>query len=545
MRVVSFCIYGSDSKYRTGLLKNLALLPEGFVARVVAGSDVDDSFVDQLIASGAQVERRPYTGPRLLFDRLAPLDHPDVELCFVRDADSRIGERDRWCMRAFERSDARFHVIRDHFFHKSRIMAGTCGGKRGCLPGLEPMIAAWIDGRSLGYGVDEQFLSEVVYPRVRPLIHTNIVGYRDEETSPIELPESDDFTGNVYDDADRPRFRYDDYPFEEHIKWLQSQDQWRLIAHNLPIERASGGLLFPLFQAFYYLGRFRDAQAVLARYQTVGEHEIVQSSYLIPKIAERVTGTTDVDRVPGHGEAVVVYGNFLHDVDALPHSSLIFRHAIYSRFVRHSSFEHHPCWEPVGQIYVLNLETRADRFAEVMAELARMNAPLDRVVHYKAQPDENRLVASTVNHIEVIRHFLATGSEACAIFEDDFTFTSRIAKHQADLASFWARKYEFDVCLLATSKYYERRPHDDLLELSFQECTTSSGYLLHRSTAGDVLAVMEEGLELLRQGDVRGVVDRYWAKLQPRGKFFVFRTKFGYQRCGYSDIKHTVTAYFD
>jgi hypothetical protein len=30
IRVVSFCLYGSDPKYRIGLQKNLALLPEGY-----------------------------------------------------------------------------------------------------------------------------------------------------------------------------------------------------------------------------------------------------------------------------------------------------------------------------------------------------------------------------------------------------------------------------------------------------------------------------------------------------------------------------------
>jgi hypothetical protein len=400
-------------------------------------------------------------------------------------------------------------------------------------------------GKRYLYGMEEAFLGEVVYPHVKPLIHTNIVAYPGEETTAIALEDGDDFVGNVYDVNDEPQFRYHDYPLESHIGWLQSRDQWRLIAHNLPIERARGPLLFPLFQAYYYLGRHQEAQALLATCQTVDEHLIEQSSFLIPKIARRIIGTTNVGRVPGEDEAVIAYGNFLHDVDTLPHSTLMFRHAIYSSCVRHSEFESHRCWDPVARIYVLNLESRPDRYAEVMSELARMDTPLDRVFHYKARATEDALVGGTMNHIAVVRDFLASGGEACAIFEDDFTFTSRVTKHQEDLERFWARKYEFDVCLLAASKYYERWPYDDLLDLSFQECTTSSGYLLHRESAPLVLRVMEEGLKLLKRGDVNGVVDRYWARLQPRRRFFVFKTKFGYQRCSYSNIKGTVTRFFD
>lgn len=545
MRVISFCLYGRQRKYRLGLLKNLELLPEGFTAWVVAGCDVDDAFVERLRAAGARVERQPYTGPRLLFDRLLPLDDPQVELCFVRDADARILARDRWCMAEFERSPARFHIIRDHFWHRSRIMAGACGGKRGCFPGLRAALDEWLRSRRPAYGLDEAFLDQVVYPRVEPLLHTNIIAYRGEQPQPIELPDSDDFVGNVYDGDDRREFAYGGFPLVDLIYFLRGEDQWQLLARNLPLERAAGDLCFPLFLAYYYLGRYEDAAAVLGRFEVVDEDAVVQSSYLIPKLAPRVVGTTDVERTPREGEIVVTYGNFLHDVEALPHSRRVFRHAIYAPCVAHTVFEHHPCWGPVAQIYVLNLEARADRYAEIMAELARINAPLDRVVHYKARPDVDRLIGGTLNHIEVVRQFVSSGAEACAVFEDDFTFTSRIAKHQADLLTFWQRGYAFDVCLLAASKYYERRPHDDLLQLSFQECTTASGYLLHRDSAPEVLQVMEEGLRLLERGDRRGTIDRYWAKLQPRERFFLFKTKLGYQRCGYSDIKGAVTTFFD
>jgi len=55
----------------------------------------------------------------------------------------------------------------------------------------------------------------------------------------------------------------------------------------------------------------------------------------------------------------------------------------------------------------------------------------------------------------------------------------------------------------------------------------------------------EGGLGLRRGSDVRGVVDRYWVKLQPRRRFLVFGTRLGSQRCGCCDIQNSVIAYFD
>ena len=39
------------------------------------------------------------------------------------------------------------------------------------------------------------------------------------------------------------------------------------------------------------------------------------------------------------------------------------------------------------------------------------------------------------------------------------------------------------------------------------------------------------------------VCDRYWARLQPRGRMFVFKSKMGYQRCCFSSILNTVSGF--
>ena len=78
-----------------------------------------------------------------MFERFRAIEEAD--LVFFRDADSRMRERDRWCMAEFEKSDKSLHIIRDHFWHKSRIMGGAWGAKKGAFPRLD--WEAWVSAR--------------------------------------------------------------------------------------------------------------------------------------------------------------------------------------------------------------------------------------------------------------------------------------------------------------------------------------------------------------------------------------------------------------
>lgn len=550
MKVVSFCLYGTDDKYRVGLEKNLALMPAGYEMWVYVGSDVT---VDYDLP-GARIIRCDTTGQRMMFERMNALDHPDVEIVFFRDADSRILERDLWCMRKFEESDAQLHIIRDHYWHKSKIMGGAWGARK--IPfRMETAWKAWMEGRHYGYGQDEAFLAEFLYTApLSRLLHSSIVGYPGEKIHLIEVPETDDFVGQVYDAQGLCKFRYRDFHFVHHMKWLSERDQWVILRHWLDRARIEdypvadrNTLLYGLFQACFYLRDYAAAQKALEgyRYAHISDHEIHQTSYIIPHLGKKIVGTTDMNRKPREDEIVIHYGNFAHTIESLPVSNRIFRHACYAAAVKHDVWESDPAWKYVDAIYLMNLETRRDRYIETMAELARVHAPLDRVVHYKAKSTANPAQGATQNHVDCLREFVKSGKGTALFLEDDFTFTSRVDTHLAGLLEFFHRGYDYDVCLLSTSKFGERKPHDDLLDLSYQECTTSAGYLVSRASAPEVLRVVEEGLGLMKAGQGRGVVDRYWACLQPRNKFFVFREKMGYQRCGYSNIKNTVTSFFD
>jgi len=184
-----------------------------------------------------------------------------------------------------------------------------------------------------------------------------------------------------------------------------------------------------------------------------------------------------------------------------------------------------------------------------MCELCRINAPLNKIYHYKAKSskDINPLTGATQNHVDVMDDMINNNYNTCLIIEDDITFTSDINKAKGDLIKFFEREYEYDICFLAASKFHKREPMDDLLIKSKQICTTSSAYLVNKKSIKKVRNCAKEGLDyLLKRGDPNVyTIDRYWCKLQKDNKMFIFKNKISYQRPSYSNTKKTVAAFLD
>ena len=190
----------------------------------------------------------------------------------------------------------------------------------------------------------------------------------------------------------------------------------------------------------------------------------------------------------------------------------------------------------------------------MLVELCKMGCPLHKIYHYKAKKEvitgnkeTDIYYGAAKNHVDVITHFVNNNYNYCLILEDDVTFTDRIEEHQKNLTTFFDRKYDFDVCFISASKNGLLEEYDDLLRISKQECTTSSGYILNKNTVNKVLNVIKEGNELLLQTGNHGIYanDRFWAKIQSDNKMFVFNTKFGYQRPSYSSITGQYQCHFD
>ncbi|SDB54216.1 methyltransferase domain-containing protein [Bauldia litoralis] len=268
----------------------------------------------------------------------------------------------------------------------------------------------------------------------------------------------------------------------------------------------------------------------------------------------RVVASFDPARRPADDEVVIVYGNYPHFYENVVVNNPIRRHVTDFWSLQHDKVEADPRWSGIGQIFLINLDMRMDRYDATLRELASMRAPFDRVTRFSAiKPADNdetelgRHVACLRSHIEVLRQARANRQEHVLVLEDDFSFSSDIEQHLTDLGAFYQRNYDYWICLLSTSKYGAIQPKDDLVSLSFQPVTGTAGYLISRAGIEELLPVFEAAVErLAMKGNLKtDPADRCWSVLQPSGKFFTFRRKFGFQVSSFSDITGDFSRDFD
>lgn len=544
MKVFSFCLYGTESNYYTGLLENLEIIKTFFpdFDVIVYKGTCDSSWT---LPEWVQVVETGKEGPINMMYRYIPLATHDTG--FVRDTDSRITPRDRWCIHEFLTSSKLYHIIRDHVWHKSNIMGGLFGWKKSIAIHLP------LDSPA-AYGTDEAWIATELYPKIvaNALVHTNVYALIREHAERILLPHSDptDFVGNVIWNG-HARFAYTIDPVEQ-IKLAQSHDQFALMKYlseqvdplSVPYEKRSS-FYDSAYIANYYVGDTEKAQEWLRRFEfaEIPEHIYRNSNFLLPRLGKKIVACFDPNTQPNDDEVLIYYGNYPDWHLALPGFDRIYRHASKFWDIQHDEVQSHPSWNLIDTIYILNLEERVDRWYETLMTLCAVRAPLDRVYHYKAKKDGTpAYMGATKNHVDVMDHFCASGKERCLILEDDFVFID-------DTQLVWSRlpllsNQSYDILFLSLSKTGARNPESGILCRTTQACTTSSGYILQKETASRVRDTAKEGLDLMastgNQHDY--CIDRYWAKLP---ELFCVRPKLGFQRPSYSNLLRSVSAHLD
>lgn len=579
----SFCLYGTNDKYLQGFINNIILAKQYFPTFSIIlwmRSDstphilpkiqnlIDDRLLIFEIIDESQICMMRY--------RIFSINHWYPVAIYSRDADSRLGERDRICIEIFQKSGKSFHIIRDHYWHKSRVMGGTCGvcRKNGILPSFNKLFNDWAKKNTVhNYATDEKFLEEVVYSYFKEhnelFIQSNIIAYNDEVVYPIchKLnAESTDFIGNCYSALDFPEFKYWDFPIENHLAWLKmhtanipiNEHCFTELTDNPIISRQilrDKDLLSRLIRNKIYEENLVQARQLFSEFEwipTVDEN--VLRTLVVPyfdkfqKSGGRVILTTDISRkMDDENTAIIIIGNYPYGVWNLPcqglnplHFPVMFYNLIQGPRV---TWEYDACWEPIKKIYVLNLQERIDRWVATLGELVQMGAPLNRIHHYKAMKAEPATKleiywGATKNHVDCVKDFVESGEEYCLVLEDDIQFCSDTARCKKELTNFFKRQYDFDICMISYSKMGLIEPVDDCVLISKQACTTSSGYILRKETATKIYQILDEGLCKMREtGDyITYCCDRYWAKIQGERKFLLLRNKIAYQRVVYSNI---------
>jgi len=548
MKVFSFCLYGTERNYYDGLLENIEIITKEFpdFQIYVYKGICDCSWV--LEGSNLKIIETTRSGAINMLYRYLPLGFADIG--FIRDADSRITERDQWCIHQFIQSDKHYHIVRDHYWHKEPIMGGIFGWKR-------PINLHFQLDQEIQYSQDMTYLKDHLYPLIKSesLVHTNNHAFVGEYVQLITIPQKDewDFIGNVIWN-NKPKFTYEIGNRFDQLNFLRSQDQFVLCRHlsdaltllEIPYHRRSN-IIDIAYTANFYLQSYEKCQYWLSQYEfaDITVHTYQNSNYLFPQLGKKIVASFDPNREPSNDEIVIVYGNYPDWHLGLPISSKIYRHASMFFQLKHDVIEYNSAWEPVDTIYILNLPARTDRFNDTLLALCAVHAPIHRIHHYKADTSLPPYIGATQNHVDVMKHFTNSGKSNCLILEDDVLFLDDRTCVWDSLHTFFSRNYMYTVCFLSISKLGPRQPLDDFLSITKQDCTTSSAYFLSSKTVQSVYETANEGLENMkdRNGNHHtNCIDRYWTKLD---NLVYFKKKLVFQRPSFSNLTKQVNFMLD
>lgn len=574
--VFSFSIYGNEVKYYKGLKDNINLIKTHFPSYYIYiyyGLPFNYVWIKEYKAMSDKVVLIPTnkSGAINMIERYRPLCNNDIDQVFVRDADSEINERDRWCISRFLESSYTVHTIRDHYYHKKRLSGGLTGFKFNSLVNKNA-IKQELDSilskkpsqetEEKKYGDDEIWLETYLHPLIKDqlLVHTNINLYNGENHERIQCENTGtNFVGNVYEytaNGKVAKFKYDDFPLEEQIQWLVAERQYELIidmTSDISYERITYVIADSMFFANFYTDNVEGCiNAIkLLEYDSITDMNISNCDCLFGLLqskGKKIIATTNLNYEPKEDEIAVYYGSYPISHRMFPITNKVYRNAYYFDRIQHDTVQCEPCWNDIDQIYILNLEIRNDRYIETLCELCKIGAPLDKIYHYKAKKEScGPYAGASKNHMDVMDHMMNNKYNNCLVLEDDIVFNSDVETIKKDLETFMERKYDYDICFLSYSKYHPRRKKDDLLLISKQRCTTSSAYLLNNKTVEKVRDCIFEGYtHLLNGGDPNYYcIDIFWNKLQEDDKMFVFKRKIAYQRPNYSNITNEVAANLD
>jgi len=213
-KIISFSLWGEDLKYVLGAIENIKTQREFFpdwICRFYCHSHINLKWINSFYKEGAEVvlkDEEPFVkhmdAPGM-FWRFDVLKDKDIERCIVRDTDGRLTQREKNCVKDWERSGKEFHIIRDHAMHNTRIMGGMWGCTNNFINRIDyDDLLKQFSHLSYNnmYATDQEFLARIIYPLIKDsvCIHDDWSRYKDENARKIpHLREGANYIGQPID----------------------------------------------------------------------------------------------------------------------------------------------------------------------------------------------------------------------------------------------------------------------------------------------------------------------------------------------------------
>lgn len=212
MKYISFSLFGNQPKYLVGLEKNIELAKKFYPDWKVIVYTANNEYVDKYTSLGALVKLVNTNAVATMW-RFFVHDLDDCEIFIIRDADSRIGQREVDAVNEWLKTDKILHLMRDHPHHGYLIM----GGMWGMVPqkdfNMQKECEEFIKKRHTNKWsmTDMDFLRDVVYPRYghSSKVHATYAKFEDwAEDFPTPLVDKM-FIGEIYneDESRGPQYQ--------------------------------------------------------------------------------------------------------------------------------------------------------------------------------------------------------------------------------------------------------------------------------------------------------------------------------------------------
>ena len=221
-KVISFSVWGDNTKYLSGINENIKLVKQYYSDYecwfYIHEPTVPKHIIDlinnydncKIIYKNDSLQK----GKPMMW-RFEPIDDPDVEIMLSRDTDTRILMREKLAVDEWLLSENLFHIMRDHPHHNFCILAGMFGTKK------IPQIPSWTNIINLykktdNRMYDQDFLRDYIYPIIKnnSMIHATFNKMEhNAKNFPINYCNDFNFVGEyVYFDESRS---------QEHINILK------------------------------------------------------------------------------------------------------------------------------------------------------------------------------------------------------------------------------------------------------------------------------------------------------------------------------------
>lgn len=202
--IVSMSVWGTQEKYFHGALEQIKLIKKwypGFEIRIYVDSTYRFNHFPKDVKI-IQADANTYG----MFWRFEPLFESDDNVVLVRDADSRITQREYMAVKEWLGSNEKFHTFRDHDAHYEFPIIGCAFAMKGKLDSNLKEIMLECSRTQKYYCSDQYYLRDHIYPAVKNsmMVHSMHNGWFGETRSKLKNRFS--FCGNGYDENDMPLY---------------------------------------------------------------------------------------------------------------------------------------------------------------------------------------------------------------------------------------------------------------------------------------------------------------------------------------------------